>query len=84
MKDIAKFIAGFERFQEKYFGEERELFEQLQLGQSPKALIVACADSRVDPAMFLSCATSPTWCHPIIPAVTSRVCRRRWSSPSCR
>ncbi|MBE2258361.1 MAG: carbonic anhydrase [Rhodobacteraceae bacterium] len=52
MKDIAKFIAGFERFQEKYFGEERDLFEQLRLGQSPKALIVACADSRVDPALL--------------------------------
>ena len=52
MKDIARFIAGFERFQEKYFGEERELFEQLSLGQSPKTLIVACADSRVDPALL--------------------------------
>ena len=52
MKDIAKFIAGFERFQEKYFGEERELFEQLKVGQSPKTLIVACADSRVDPALL--------------------------------
>ena len=52
MKDIARFIAGFERFQEKYFGEERELFEQLTHGQSPKTLIVACADSRVDPALL--------------------------------
>lgn len=26
MGDIAKFIAGFERFQEKYFGADRELF----------------------------------------------------------
>ncbi|HCZ13779.1 MAG: hypothetical protein ABTS16_14900 [Candidatus Accumulibacter phosphatis] len=50
MKDIARFTAGFERFQEKYFAEERELFEQLVRSQSPKALIVACADSHVDPA----------------------------------
>jgi carbonic anhydrase len=52
MKDIARFIAGFERFQEKYFGEERELFDKLTHGQSPKTLIVACADSRVDPALL--------------------------------
>jgi len=52
MKDIAHFIAGFRRFQEKYFSEDRELFEQLRQGQHPKALIVACADSRVDPAML--------------------------------
>lgn len=53
MKDIAKFIAGFERFQEKYFGEDRELFDQLRQGQKPKVLIVACADSRVDPALLM-------------------------------
>ena len=52
MKDIARFIAGFERFQEKYFSEDRALFEQLKQGQSPKVLIVACADSRVDPALL--------------------------------
>jgi carbonic anhydrase len=44
MKDIAQFIAGFRHFQEKYFSEERELFEQLRQGQRPKVLIVACAD----------------------------------------
>lgn len=52
MKDIAKFITGFRQFQEKYFSEDRDLFEQLRQGQHPKALIVACADSRVDPALL--------------------------------
>ncbi|MBK6974899.1 MAG: carbonic anhydrase [Candidatus Methylophosphatis roskildensis] len=52
MKDVARFIAGFERFHEKYFSEDRALFEQLKHGQNPKALIVACADSRVDPALL--------------------------------
>ncbi len=51
MKDIAKFIAGFRRFQEKYFSEDRERFNQLRQGQRPKAAIIACADSRVDPAL---------------------------------
>lgn len=53
MKDIANFIAGFRRFQEKYFSEDRELFEQLRQGQRPKAAIIACADSRVDPALLM-------------------------------
>lgn len=52
MKDIEKFIAGFRRFQEKYFTEDLDLFEQLRQGQHPKALIVACADSRVDPTLL--------------------------------
>lgn len=52
MKDIANFIAGFRRFQEKYFSEDRELFNQLRQGQHPKAAIIACADSRVDPALL--------------------------------
>ncbi|MDP1635414.1 MAG: carbonic anhydrase [Gallionellaceae bacterium] len=53
MKDIANFISGFRRFQEKYFSEDRELFEQLRQGQRPKAAIIACADSRVDPALLM-------------------------------
>ncbi len=53
MKDIANFIAGFRRFQEKYFSEDRALFEQLRQGQRPKAAIIACADSRVDPALLM-------------------------------
>jgi carbonic anhydrase len=52
VKDIAQFIAGFRRFQEKYFSEDRELFQQLRQGQRPRAAIVACADSRVDPALL--------------------------------
>lgn len=52
MKDIAKFIAGFRRFHEKYFSEDRELFEQLRHRQRPKVMIIACADSRVDPTLL--------------------------------
>ena len=52
MKDIAEFIVGFKRFQERYFSEDRDLFERLGRGQRPQAMIVACADSRVDPALL--------------------------------
>jgi len=52
MKDLIHFIAGFKKFQERYFSEDRELFERLRQGQNPRALIIACSDSRVDPALL--------------------------------
>jgi len=52
MKDIAQFIAGFERFQTKYFRDERGLFARLRQRQEPRALVISCSDSRVDPAML--------------------------------
>lgn len=56
MKDIAKFIAGFERFQDKYFGPDRELFDQLRHAQRPRTMVIACCDSRVDPAILTGAA----------------------------
>lgn len=50
MKDIARFIAGFERFQDKYFGIDRKLFDRLRHVQRPRVMVIACCDSRVDPA----------------------------------
>ncbi len=41
MKDIAKFIAGFRRFQEKYFSEDRELFE-LKTSKETMGGVTAC------------------------------------------
>ncbi len=52
MSDIATFLAGFERFKAKYIDGEESLFTRLRLGQSPRVLVIACCDSRVDPAML--------------------------------
>ena len=39
------------RFRERHFGRTDGLFQQLVVkGQNPKTLVVACCDSRVDPA----------------------------------
>jgi len=54
--DIARFIAGFKRFQQSYFCDEQQLFEQLKTGQQPRVLVIACSDSRVDPAILTDCA----------------------------
>ena len=48
MKDL---LAGYQRFRANGWPEQRRVFESLaRHGQSPKALVVACVDSRVDPA----------------------------------
>lgn len=52
MRDIEQLISGFRTFQSNYFGPDSSHFENLQEGQSPKIMIVACSDSRVDPAIL--------------------------------
>lgn len=50
-------IEGFHRFREQHFADDDALYRQLvQEGQTPKILVVACCDSRVDPALVLNCA----------------------------
>jgi len=50
-------IEGFQRFRERHFAEDSVQFQNLvQFGQTPKALVVACCDLRVDPALVLDCA----------------------------
>jgi carbonic anhydrase len=50
-------INGYKLFKKTYFGENtdqksQELFESLNKeGQKPKILVIACSDSRVDPAI---------------------------------
>ena len=56
MKSLDELVAGFHRFQQRYFQSERKLYEKLMLqGQAPKVMVVACCDSRVDPAIVTDC-----------------------------
>ncbi len=56
MRDVSKFLSGFRRFQQNYLGEHHDLFDQLVLqGQRPRALMIACCDSRCDPALLTDC-----------------------------
>ena len=43
-------LDGYRRFREHEWIEQRERWASLADGQSPKVLIIACSDSRVDPA----------------------------------
>ena len=56
MKDINGFISGFKRFQWNWLGSDQTLFESLRKGQSPKAMLIGCSDSRVDPAILTDCS----------------------------
>ena len=50
-------IAGYRRFRQQGWPSRRRLFETLaENGQSPRALVIACGDSRVDPAMIFDAA----------------------------
>ncbi|KAH6555589.1 hypothetical protein KP509_1Z242300 [Ceratopteris richardii] len=47
-----KMRKAFEEFK-AYFKKEKELFDALAQSQHPKWMIIACSDSRVDPALVL-------------------------------
>lgn len=52
MEDIRRMIKGFRHFHKTYFSGVSELYQRLQAGQQPKTLVIACSDSRVDPALI--------------------------------
>lgn len=50
---IEELINGYYRFRASRFEEARRIYRKLgRQGQSPKVMVVACCDSRVDPAMI--------------------------------
>lgn len=53
-KEVLKMVAGFRRFRERFFSDEStSLYNRLATtGQHPKTLMIACSDSRVDPAIL--------------------------------
>ncbi len=53
-KTIEQLIAGYKDFYACYFDGSNPLYDQLtKVGQRPKVLVIACSDSRVDPAIIL-------------------------------
>ena len=53
MAEIENLIDGYQRFYQKYFTSGDTLYQGLaKAGQSPKTLIIACSDARVDPSII--------------------------------
>lgn len=50
-------LAGYRRFRETGWAQQRERWDELNEGQSPKVMVIACSDSRVDPSQIFD--TSP-------------------------
>jgi len=50
---LEELVAGYRRFRGGYLEENRErLVDLARVGQSPKVAVIACCDSRVDPAVI--------------------------------
>ena len=52
MSDFNTLIEGYRRFRASDWARERQRWSELAEGQSPKAMVIACSDSRVDPTQI--------------------------------
>jgi len=52
MPYMKQLIEGYRRFREKSWNREHERWAELREGQNPQVMILACADSRSDPAQI--------------------------------
>lgn len=53
---IPELMAGWQRFRAGRYQDQRRLFERVaREGQQPSTMMVACCDSRVDPAILFDC-----------------------------
>ena len=55
-KSLSKLLRGYQAFQQKYAQGDTSIMQYLSdYGQKPEVMVVACCDSRVDPALILQC-----------------------------
>ena len=52
MSGFEDLVAGYRRFKENDYPLEKARWEELTEGQSPRVMVIACSDSRVDPAQI--------------------------------
>ncbi|MDX3900064.1 MAG: carbonic anhydrase [Sphingobium sp.] len=57
MTDFTDMLAGYRRFRSTGWTQQRERWDALSEGQAPRVMVIACSDSRVDPAQIFD--TSP-------------------------
>lgn len=55
-ESLKNILKGYKKFREKYTLGDRSIMDYLSRhGQQPDVMVVACSDSRVDPALILQC-----------------------------
>lgn len=52
MTDFSDLLDGYQRFRTSEYRRHRERWDELSEGQSPRVMVIACSDSRVDPAQI--------------------------------
>jgi carbonic anhydrase len=52
MTDFADMLKGYRRFRETGWARQRQRWDELNEGQSPRVMVIACSDSRVDPSQI--------------------------------
>lgn len=52
MTDFTDLLDGYQRFRTSDYRRQRERWADLSQGQDPKVMVIACSDSRVDPAQI--------------------------------
>jgi carbonic anhydrase len=50
MQGFGNLLEGYRRFRSQRYEQERTRWRELAEGQSPRAIVIACSDSRADPA----------------------------------
>src|SRR5688572_23298309 len=50
--ELTELLHGYRRFREHGWSPERQRWETLRAGQQPRVMVIACSDSRVDPAQI--------------------------------
>lgn len=54
---LRRLVSGFNRFRHQHFEADEELYSRLLEGQHPEVMVIACSDSRTDPAII--CGARP-------------------------
>jgi carbonic anhydrase len=52
MNHFSELLAGYNRFRSSGWKTQRERWDELREGQSPKVMVIACSDSRVEPSQI--------------------------------
>ena len=54
---LRRLVDGFDRFRDQHFENDHELYDELLDGQQTEVMVIACSDSRTDPAII--CGAEP-------------------------
>ncbi|MES3093790.1 carbonic anhydrase [Sphingomonas aerolata] len=52
MTDFADLVDGYQRFRTSDWRRQHDRWEKLKVGQEPRVMVIACSDSRVEPAQI--------------------------------